>query len=195
MRKRYGDALRKDAGVTKIIKKVAKKNARILESRAGKHGDGIRRVAKEVKGSFDKVFEETAEVVEEFLNKCKRKSNLIILSLMLMFDYSKAKIRGSSSGYESHVATVKRKTCHHVRRFTTSAYVCVLTLYRRIASDLSSFDTTMYKVVVAATRNHGKYRFHLGEPITMDWRAPASHSRKDWIGLYRVRSVSFVLYC
>lgn len=70
MRKRYGDALRKDAGVTKIIKKVAKKNARLLESRAGKHGDELRRVVKEVKGSFDKVFEETAEVVEEFLTKC-----------------------------------------------------------------------------------------------------------------------------
>ena len=70
MRKRYGDALRKDAGVTKIIKKVAKKNARILESRAGKHGDGIRRVAKEVKGSFNKVIEETENIVEDFLNKC-----------------------------------------------------------------------------------------------------------------------------
>ena len=71
MRKRYGDALRKDAGVTKIIKKVAEKNARMLERRAGKHAPELRRVAREVKGSFDKVFEETADVVEEFLNKCR----------------------------------------------------------------------------------------------------------------------------
>ncbi len=70
MRRLYGKALRKDAGFTKIIKKVAVKNARLLESRAGRHAPEIRRVAKEVKGSFDKVFEETAEVVEEFLNKC-----------------------------------------------------------------------------------------------------------------------------
>lgn len=71
MQKRYGPALRKDAGVTKIIKKVAEKNARMLESRAGRHVPELRRVAKEVKGSFDKVFEETADVVEEFLNKCE----------------------------------------------------------------------------------------------------------------------------
>ena len=71
MRKLYGDSLRKDAGFTKIIKKVAVKNARLLESRAGRHAPEIRRVAQEVKGSFDKVIEETAEVVEEFLNKCK----------------------------------------------------------------------------------------------------------------------------
>ena len=71
MRKLYGHSLRKDAGFTKIIKKVARKNARLLESRAEKHAPEIKRVAQEVKGSFDKVFEETAEVVEEFLNKCE----------------------------------------------------------------------------------------------------------------------------
>ena len=72
MQKVYGDSLRKDAGITKIIKKVAVKNARLLESRDGKHvPKQLGRVAKEVKGSFDKVFKETEEVVEEFLNKCK----------------------------------------------------------------------------------------------------------------------------
>jgi phosphatidylethanolamine N-methyltransferase len=29
-------------------------------------------------------------------------------------------------------------------------------------------------------------RFHLGEQITVEWRVPRHHSRKDWIGLYRV---------
>ena len=70
MQKVYGDSLRKDAGVVKIIKKVATKNARLLEKRAEKHVPRLGKVAKEVKGSFDKVFKETEEVVEEFLNKC-----------------------------------------------------------------------------------------------------------------------------
>ena len=70
MRKLYGDTLRKEAGFVKVIKNVANKNARLLESRAGRHAPEIRRVAKEVKGTFDKVFEETADVVEEFLAKC-----------------------------------------------------------------------------------------------------------------------------
>lgn len=71
MRKLYGDSLRKDAGFVKVIKSVASKNARILESRAGKHAPELKRVAKEVKGTFDKVYEETADAVEEFLAKCR----------------------------------------------------------------------------------------------------------------------------
>ena len=67
MRKLYGDSIRSDAGFVKVIKKVAHKNAKLLETRAGKHAPEIRRVAREVKGTFDKVYEETAEVVEDFL--------------------------------------------------------------------------------------------------------------------------------
>ncbi len=71
MRKLYGDSIRSDAGFVKVIKKVAQKNARLLESRAGRHAPEIKRVAREVKGTFDKVYEETAEAVEEFLAKCE----------------------------------------------------------------------------------------------------------------------------
>jgi phosphatidylethanolamine N-methyltransferase len=74
MRKLYGDSLRKDAGFVKVMKNVARKNARLLESRAGRHAPELKRVAKEVKGTFDKVYEETAEVVEEFLTKCESRN-------------------------------------------------------------------------------------------------------------------------
>jgi phosphatidylethanolamine N-methyltransferase len=68
MRKLYGDSLRKEAGFIKVCKKVASKNAQRV---AGKHAPEIRRVAREVKGTFDKVYEETADVVEDFLAKCE----------------------------------------------------------------------------------------------------------------------------
>lgn len=71
MRKLYGDSLRKEAGFVKVIKSVASKNAKILESRAGKHAPELRRVAKEVKGTFDKVYEETADALEDFLARCE----------------------------------------------------------------------------------------------------------------------------
>lgn len=72
MRKLYGDSLRKDAGFVKVMKNVASKNAKILESRTGNRVvPELRRVVKEVKGTFEKVFEETAEAVEDFLAKCK----------------------------------------------------------------------------------------------------------------------------
>ena len=71
MRKLYGDSLRKDAGFTKVFKKVARHNARLLERRAGRHAPEIKRVVREVRGTFEKVYEDTADVLEEFLTKCK----------------------------------------------------------------------------------------------------------------------------
>jgi phosphatidylethanolamine N-methyltransferase len=71
MKKLYGDSLRKDAGFVKVMKRVASKNARILKKGAQKHAPELGRVVKEVKGTFDKVYEETADVVEEFLAKCE----------------------------------------------------------------------------------------------------------------------------
>lgn len=102
MRKLYGKALRKDAGFTKIIKNVAVKNARLLESRAGKHAPELRRVAKEVKGSFDKVIEETAEAVEEFLNKC---------------NFYAVFMTGRADGVSSQLAQRSQKSCRIPRSF------------------------------------------------------------------------------
>lgn len=64
MRKLYGDSLRKEAGLTKTIRKVAVKNA-------GWHAPELQRVVDEVRGTFEKVYEETAEAVEDFFAKCE----------------------------------------------------------------------------------------------------------------------------
>ncbi|KAL5478753.1 CHO2 [Sanghuangporus weigelae] len=154
MQKVYGDSLRKDAGVVKIIKTVATKNARLLEKRAEKHVPRLGKVAKEVKGSFDKVFKETEEVVEEFLNKSKPKLSEVLQDTKVLLQQSRERL--------------------------------VIT---RVASDISAFDTTLYSISIATNgtnRSGGKYRFHLGEPIVVNWRAPPTHSRKDWIGIYRL---------
>ena len=39
----------------------------------------------------------------------------------------------------------------------------------------------------------GGNRFHVGEVIRVKWGAPPNHSRKDWIGIYRVCSHSLQL--
>ena len=71
MRKLYGDSLRKDAGFVKVMKSVASKNAQIFKSRAGRHASDLERVATDVIETFDKVYEETADAVEEFLARCE----------------------------------------------------------------------------------------------------------------------------
>ncbi|OJT11321.1 Phosphatidylethanolamine N-methyltransferase [Trametes pubescens] len=150
MRKLYGDSIRSDAGFVKVIKKVAQKNARLLESRAGRHAPEIKRVAREVKGTFDKVYEETAEAVEEFLAKSRPKISGVMQDTKVMLQQSRERL-----------------------------------VISRVASDLSAYDTKKYNVSLVPSAD-GTYRFHLGEPIRVKWRAPLRHSRKDWIGIYRV---------
>ncbi|KZT00269.1 uncharacterized protein LAESUDRAFT_732419 [Laetiporus sulphureus 93-53] len=152
MRKLYGDSLRNDAGFVKVIKKVANKNARLLESRAGRHAPEIKRVAKEMKGTFDKVCEETADVVEEFLAKSRPKISGVMQDTKVLLQQSREKL-----------------------------------VISRVASDLSLYDTAKYKVsIVPSPCTNGTLHFHLGEPIKVRWQAPLHHSRRDWIGIYRV---------
>ncbi|ETW80028.1 hypothetical protein HETIRDRAFT_477618 [Heterobasidion irregulare TC 32-1] len=151
MRKLYGDSLRQDAGFVKVFKKVARKNARLLETRAGRHGPEIRRVAREVKGTFDKVYEETAEVVEEFLAKSRPKISEVVQDTKFLLQQSREKL--------------------------------VIT---RVANDLSSYETDKYKISIVSNHAGGRLRFHLGQQITAQWQAPVNHSRRDWIGIYRV---------
>lgn len=66
MRKVYGASLRKEAGLTKAIKKMAIKNAKMLKATPE-----IQRVAKEFRGTVEKVYEDATDVLEDFINKCK----------------------------------------------------------------------------------------------------------------------------
>lgn len=63
MRKVYGPSLRKEAGLTKTIKKLAIKNAQLLEVAAPVAG-----VAKEFRGTVERVYEDAGDVVEGLLS-------------------------------------------------------------------------------------------------------------------------------
>ena len=122
MKKLYGESLRKDAGFVKVMKSVASKNARILESRAGKHAPELKRVVKEVKGTFEKVFEETADVVEEFLAKCTvttldllRRVALIYFSPSFLPPCSPSENLGSGGGHEDSLAAIEGEAGYYVR--------------------------------------------------------------------------------
>ncbi|KAF9512838.1 hypothetical protein BS47DRAFT_1376879 [Hydnum rufescens UP504] len=93
MRKVYGPSLRKEAGLTKTIKRVALNNARILESGAGKHyAPELKRVAKEFRGTFEKVYEDTAEVLEDFLNKSRPKLSEVVQDTKVLLQQSREKL-------------------------------------------------------------------------------------------------------
>jgi phosphatidylethanolamine N-methyltransferase len=66
MRKRYGNTLRKEAGLTKVMKRVTRSQVKLLREKAPE----LDRVVQEVRGTFERVIEETASIVEDFLAKC-----------------------------------------------------------------------------------------------------------------------------
>lgn len=61
-----------------------------------------------------------------------------------------------------------------------------LELCRRVTNDLAGFDSSQYQLSVVPGELGGRDRFHVGEVIRVRWKAPSNHSRKDWIGIYRV---------
>ncbi|GAA6062939.1 hypothetical protein JCM10212_005952 [Sporobolomyces blumeae] len=158
MQRLYGNTLRKDAGVTKTLRNVAKRNAPHVLDVAGR----ISKNVKEVQGTVEKVLEETADAVEEFLSK-------------------------SAPTVKGYVQDTKILLQQSGERFVIS----------RVATDLASYDQTHYSLAIrdstftpavphASTSSAPSLRFHLGEPITLDWTAPSNHSRKDWVGIYRL---------
>ncbi|EIW72203.1 hypothetical protein TREMEDRAFT_66761 [Tremella mesenterica DSM 1558] len=56
----------------------------------------------------------------------------------------------------------------------------------RVASDISAYDTSHYSLHLPSRSDSPIPRFHVGQPIPVSWRAPLNHSKKDWIGIYRL---------
>ena len=48
-------------------------------------------------------------------------------------------------------------------------------------------------MAVVPTNPDGELKFRMGEPITMTWRGPHAHSRRDWVGIYQVCPSTFRL--
>lgn len=53
---------------------------------------------------------------------------------------------------------------------------------------ISLSASTFIPSVPVASSSTGPARFHLGEPITVEWKAPSNHSDKDWMGIYRIEA-------
>jgi phosphatidylethanolamine N-methyltransferase len=61
-------------------------------------------------------------------------------------------------------------------------------MFSRVANDITAYDATRYKLTLPSSSATPEYRFRVGQPIQVSWTAPSNHSRKDWIGIYRLGS-------
>ncbi|KFA55523.1 hypothetical protein S40293_02037 [Stachybotrys chartarum IBT 40293] len=159
MKKVYGRSLRREAGVTKFIK---------------------RSLPTPVKGwqeSVDKVIDDTSHIVEDLIESARPK-------------------------FTSGVKTIVRDTS---ALFNIAPARLTIT---RLSSDLEGLDSKLYSLAVEGTptahpshleRTSGKesldgrfskqiktMTYEYGAPLRVKWRAPAQHSKEDWIGLYMV---------
>lgn len=80
MQKLYGNAIRKDAGITKTLKNVASKNGYRTPRE-------LQKVYKEIQGTFEKVHHETTDALREFLDKCQLINALIDAHIFAWFTY------------------------------------------------------------------------------------------------------------
>lgn len=116
---------------------------------------------KSFQGSVDKVLSETTEFVEEFLESARPK-------------------------LAQGVMGVVKDT-----QFLFSQYPARLSI-TLLADDLANYDSKKYSLnIVNAlpqedSDSHRSLSVSYGEPIRVGWTAPVNHSRKDWIGLYRI---------
>ncbi|BGP19913.1 hypothetical protein JCM10213_008612 [Rhodosporidiobolus nylandii] len=164
MQRLYGPSLRKDAGVTKTLRNAARRMSVSQKDKHSKHSEIFNRLSqnvREVQGTVEKVFEDTAEAVEEFLKRAPAVKDVV----------EETKVFFQQSGERLIIS--------------------------RVANDLDAYDASSYSLKIrpsafppltphASTSSAPSLRFPLGEPIHVSYAAPANHSRKDWIGVYRL---------
>lgn len=63
----------------------------------------------------------------------------------------------------------------------------VLTMHT--GDSVQQIDQAKYRVTPVASPHTHEQRFHVGEPIIVQWMAAENHSRRDWIGLYAVNAL------
>ncbi|CAM1511483.1 Fc.00g089960.m01.CDS01 [Cosmosporella sp. VM-42] len=159
MQKIYGRSLRREAGLTKFIKRSLPPPVKTLQE------------------SVDKVMDNTTQFVEDFLDTARPK-------------------------FTAGVKTVVRDTS---ALFNVAPARLTIT---RITPDLAGLNPKHYSLTVEGTQSiHSSFddgatgkesltgrfpkpvktmTFEYGTPLKVKWKAPAKHSKKDWIGLYMV---------
>jgi phosphatidylethanolamine N-methyltransferase len=113
---------------------------------------------KQLQGSFDKVIGETATAVETFLNQAK------------------PKLQGGVKGVVEETKVLLRQ------------YPARMTIVR-VAEDVN-VNTALYSLAILTEPQDVEDKrglvFNYGSPLIVKWTADENHSKKDWIGLYRI---------
>lgn len=163
MQKLYGRSLRQDAGLVKSLKRSLPPSLQQLH------------------GSMDKMFDDSFEFIEEILDNARPKLaagvNTFVKDTTALFQKYPARV------------TISRIDAD-LAGFNLNDYS--LSLEGTDGSSLAACETTKGREGANARMpldRRGDLKdltFEYGSPIKVKWSAPLNHSKKDWIGIYRV---------
>ncbi|KAL2127682.1 hypothetical protein VTI74DRAFT_10320 [Chaetomium olivicolor] len=157
MQKIYGENLRKEAGLTKFIKR------------------SLPQPVKGLQMSVDKVLDDTKHFVDDFVDAARSKlaagSSTIVRDTTALFNKYPARLTLSRiapdlAGYDP-------------KHYKISMEGTPLVAADEKCTGKESASARVSKDVKTKV-------FEYGAPIRVKWTAPANHSKKDWVGLYMV---------
>ncbi|TIA93173.1 hypothetical protein E3P99_00314 [Wallemia hederae] len=146
-KKLFGSGVRKTGGAARTLKKAVKDGRRRSSFFNQQSFERFDKVAKDVQGQVHKVYDETVDVVEDFLKSAKPSVDKMVEDTRVLLHQSRERL--------------------------------VIT---RVDKDLSAYDLSKYSIRLKPSISPRQpTSFHV-----VEWTAPVNHSRKDWIGIYRV---------
>ncbi|KPM35658.1 Phosphatidylethanolamine N-methyltransferase [Neonectria ditissima] len=159
MQKIYGRGLRDEAGLTKFIKRSLPPPVKVWQE------------------SMDKVLDETSHFVEDFLEMARPKFatgvKTIVRDTSALFNVAPARLTITRIAPDLEGRDPKQYS------LTVQGEPSLYSSEDERATGKESFPGRFPKPVKTMT-------FEYGAPLRVKWRAPANHSKKDWIGLYMV---------
>ncbi|KAG9305632.1 hypothetical protein G9A89_001693 [Geosiphon pyriformis] len=183
MKKLYGDKIRKEAGITKTIKRVktiipGKVKDEVSKIREAHEIQVVERVVKEVAETMEKVVEDTAEAVGDFVEAARPKLQEVVLETRSLFKSSRDKF------IYARVAQDIDLTRYAISLIPPVDESEISRLVTPPSSPLIDGPS------VLETSEINSLAYALGSPIHIKWSAPKNYSSKDWIGVYKVTANS-----
>ncbi|KAK4238182.1 phospholipid methyltransferase-domain-containing protein [Achaetomium macrosporum] len=157
MQKIYGENLRKEAGLTKFIKRSLPEPVKGLQM------------------SMDKVLDETKHFVDDFVDAARSKlatgPSTIVRDTTALFNKYPARLTLS-------------RISPDLAGYNPKHYSISMEGTPSVAADEKA--TGKESPTARVSKDVKTKVFEYGAPIRVKWTAPANHSKRDWVGLYMV---------
>ncbi|KAL1837637.1 hypothetical protein VTJ49DRAFT_3557 [Mycothermus thermophilus] len=158
MQKIYGENLRKEAGLTKFIKR------------------SLPQPVKGLQQSVDKVWEDSKHVIDDFIEVARSKisagSSAVVLDTPSLLNKSAARL-------------TLRRIPKELAGYDPKHYSISIEGTPLVVAADDKF-TGKESAVARVPKDVKTKVFEYGAPIRVLWTAPRNHSKKDWVGLYMV---------